>query len=352
MHEVEKMIGVLHDTVITMNPKEGFIDGDAISQPSEDLQSLLRTLPSATKIGVEYHPDLATRNFHDARVSEEDLAYWQAVERLCVELGLQLIYMDDPELRLRAAELSNKASEIIQKPRNRYTDYDQFRTSERLTTKSFWIMDVKRRKHMLDAIQREKPQVVLLGRDSADILAVNPRIATKHGITVREHLTEHEVANDQVQFGGELDNRLVLENKLSRRTRSSVLKGRVRPKATPHLIGYRWSAAPLYPAQGLFEIRFNEDGKTGILYDCYGDAQVTNISVEEHQVSFTIQYEAGKSMYVDREHPIHFTGKKSGRFGTKSQGTTVGKSCGAGEFILQQFEPGMRLGYGGEFITE
>lgn len=337
---IEQLFGVVH------GGDEYFLSGRSKPleiSPSLDLRQALDNVPRGKTVGIEYYPAIGRVRKIDGRkvrFSDSTCSYWEQVAQMCIERGLGVLFLDNLRLTVRAAKHHIEAKDW------EYLAHESFRPNFCLRMEyahqviGDYILEVLREKYILEEIARRNPDVVVLGKDHVDYLALCPEILKSMGINVSVFTTEEILGNTGVHFMGSSFNKKVVTKRLQLcRKYNTVTKGRIDPDGQPDLIGFRGHEVP---REGLFEVYLDDKG--GKLIDIWGDAIVSDILVGQRRIYFEMEYcgDESSDMTVYEAYPAG--NKYSGSYRDRA-----GSHCD--DFVVVRYQPGMKL-QGSRFIIE
>lgn len=321
MPHIETMYGV------TAGANIHSLTGEQIpifSEPSREIKELLRKLPAGSSVGIESHPDLVNRYTHGDKYfaySESSISYWQHVEDLAKELKLDVVYLDDIDLTLKAsrhmlsadnfAKLSfqtfyGSGPDVPRKDVNDLTrSYDRQAYAHRALGR--YAMKVEREQALLRNIAATQPTVVIIRRGHGDMMVVHDEsLLDAHGLSVGTYRSEGGISSgifvDAEPDPNDLGDRILLLRRYN-----AVTQGRIDPENTPDYIGYWGYRDITVPERGLFELNLDDGvGNTGSIIDTLGDAEITDIEIDDKEIWFTKNYLQSLSDGIAIRDPIYY----------------------------------------------
>lgn len=302
----ERLYGVDHGA-------EHPLTGEEIDvQYSSGLRQELISLPPGTTIGIEYAKELGAERTDG--IFFRAIGYWQALEGLCEDLGLQVIYLDDFESCERALELLKEQQRLVNSKKD---DDDPQKIRElrealfKAETEGRYVREVVREDKIIENILRFQPQEVIVGQAHGDVIMSNLGELSQKGLTVEAYFHENL---DPLYIS-----RTILEpgipDPIHSREREALIRqyravtlGRVLSdsKLKPDFIG-TWN--PGCRPQGLFEMYVKERSGTefsGIIEDTAGTASFRGTIMDDF-MEITKTYDPKKS-FEGFEGPILYVG--------------------------------------------
>lgn len=269
---------------------------DVVVEPASKMINYLHALPSGTKVGIEYHPNI----YHPpqdalARPDKNTKRYWENILGIVIEGGLEPVFIDNPDMYQRYAEkllqAESKAnfSTIIDDETARSIEEDQYRAE----VEARHILWIEREIAMVDAIAQTQPDVVIMGRGHTEYLMANKdsQLLPK-GIIVGDYKADkpieitipssiidrtdvyHRIAETEVVNIPNPD--LFPDREMLRRQHNAVIYGRINPDSNPQFVG-TWDI--WCRQRGLFEMYVRGEGVfAGRIEDVYGTGKSFHLS--------------------------------------------------------------------------
>ncbi|MFH1211263.1 MAG: hypothetical protein V1645_05115, partial [archaeon] len=323
---VKKMYGVSDGGFMTiagysLQEVLGGETGQIITHVGKDLREELMTLPKKTRVGVQYFDEFCDGGMpyrrgmkirkKDVHIPKHTAGYWTEILGICKMRDLEVVFLDhyqslrETSKRLVEKERDLEGIQALEKTIQSQPDNMGLEKVKREQTEKLYrteveiehINTVTRADKILEAIVKERPEIVILGSGHADYFMANPglmeTIKLKFENYAREqyeakvnldNLPEYMARPPQI-FGKLAQNAepdkaaLALREKVERQNKAITL-GRIIASKEPRWIG-TWSKE--IPPRGLFEVYVEQEIKTfhgvrafkGTVEDIFGSAKFT-----------------------------------------------------------------------------
>lgn len=304
--------------------------GEMEISPTRELISDLARFPKGTRVGFECtgKQDWNEVNLHlltlpfnppESRFGEREFSlrpyygknitvYWDKLEKVCSDLGLGVVFLEDKEVWFKYNEAMVKTAEnearrgnlLVVEQRESDEHYDRKRIGFNLErykedVSARKIHEIERDNQLLRAIKSSEIDVVFVGIGHSDYWMANPQIIQSNfGLSFEGYSTEVPKMKTQRWEGLTFfvkDAKPNLRNAFVRqgleRTIRLLETGRLSDRK-PNLIG-TWDINN--PLKGYFEMYVNGNGKAihGEIVDCLGDADFEG-EINNREMRFVKKY--------------------------------------------------------------
>lgn len=291
---LERMVGVEHGAIGEFN---------SLKEPSNEVLEILRSLPYASRVGLEMLGDGAPpellRRFYPA-----DGYYFDRVKEECEKLGLDVVPLDDIDVYKKIERISKMQQKLGRKKSRTLSDVRQNYSYDIQIQHAQFI---ERDEHMRETILEEDPAIIILGAGHVFPLATDFEFLSAFREDVRvdydinldrnpairdwELMRRYGKRVQQNSFvnGSEIYNLMrdvVFNRELIRRKYHAATQGRIDSNSQPSFIGTFDLAVP---ARGLFEVFQYGDTFSGGIADVHGDSEFAG-HIKNDEVKFIKRY--------------------------------------------------------------
>lgn len=323
------------------------IDGLPIAtmdvRPASTIVSAIDGLPANATVGLETFPDVS-------EMDDPQLRYWQELIGICQEAGVNIQYLDDPELlkylsrqRWDMAQLGNELASGRYQATNgneRYLAEFQFGMEADFN----YVFAVAREDAIFNKLVQANPDIAIVGLAHSDYFMLSPELRAQLGVDEYWRsrldagmmpeflpLISEVVPIHQKMELSEPDPNVLTEREFTVRTYRAASLGRIAVDVEPEWIG---SWEPSCRPYGLFEVYPDpEDPRAGTIEDRLGSAHFEGEFGEEG-VIFSKEYIRTKVL-----NPGAYRGVMMYEAEASEDGDYVGKwraSGLEGDFVLRR----------------
>jgi hypothetical protein len=279
--------------------------------PSEGLISDISLMPKGSRIGLETLPDRAIGFPEEVKESESTRVYWNLVLHYCNRAGLEIVYLDDPDLIRK--QFRHHFREI--KVRRASKTLTARNLAYRIKTKAEYILAIEREAKILENIRNGNLAATVVGGVHSDyFFAENLLAPEQYDREVKGFVKNRLIRNaDQCAEGlAEIEKSLAEREAIIIRRRAAIT-GRI-TDGKPDYIG-TWSIE--IPTLGLFEMYVDQRkgaNFSGTIVDVNGSAVFAGQQTPE-AVRFRKVYDSRAVVAGGCESPLDYEGqRRNGRY--------------------------------------